>query len=66
MYEPKKNGTVRRSKSVGPGPGPSSYEKRIYRAAVSKRLRNTGLHQVATWNVLYFHFFILFSFCFYD
>ena len=29
------------SKSVGTGP--SSYEKRIYRAAVSQRLRKTGL-----------------------
>ena len=29
------------SKSVGTGP--SSYEKRIYRAAVSQRLRNTAL-----------------------
>ena len=29
------------SKSVGTGP--LSYEKRIYRAAVSKRLRNTAL-----------------------
>jgi hypothetical protein len=25
------------------GPGPSSYKKIIYRAAVSQRLRNTGL-----------------------
>jgi len=25
------------------GTGPSSYEKRIYRAAVSRRLGNTGL-----------------------
>jgi len=25
------------------GTGPSSYEKRIYRAAVSQRLRNTGV-----------------------
>jgi len=25
------------------GTGPSSYEKRIYRAAVSQRLRNAGL-----------------------
>jgi hypothetical protein len=25
------------------GPGPSSYEKRIYRAAVTQRLRNTVL-----------------------
>ena len=29
------------SKSVGTGP--SSYLKRIYRAAVSQRLRNSGL-----------------------
>jgi len=26
------------------GTGPSSYEKRIYRAAVSQRLRNTALN----------------------
>jgi len=26
--------------------GPSSYKKRIYRAAVSQRLRNTGLRQI--------------------
>ena len=38
----KKNGKVFTIKSVGTGP--SSYEKRIYRAAVSQRLRNTGLH----------------------
>jgi len=37
----KKNGKVFTSKSVGTGP--SSYEKRIYRAAVSQILRNTGL-----------------------
>ena len=41
MYELKKNGKVFTSKSVGTGP--SSYEKRIYRAAVSQRLRNTDL-----------------------
>ena len=41
MYELKKIGKVFTSKSVGTGP--SSYEKRIYRAAVSQRLRNTGL-----------------------
>jgi len=34
----KKNGKVFMSKFVGNGP--SSYEKRIYRAAVSQRLRN--------------------------
>ena len=43
MYELKKNGKVFRSKSVGTGP--SSYEKRIYRAAVSQTLRNTGLYR---------------------
>jgi len=37
----KKIGKVFTSKFVGTGP--SSYEKRIYRAAVSQRLRNTGL-----------------------
>jgi len=36
-----KNGKVFTSKSVGTGP--SSYEKRIYRAAVSQKLRNTAL-----------------------
>jgi len=37
MYELKKNGKVFTSKFVGIGP--SSYEKRIYRAAVSQRLK---------------------------
>ena len=42
MYELKKKiGKVLTSKSVGTGP--LSYEKRIYRAAVSERLRNTVL-----------------------
>jgi len=41
MYELKKNGKVLTSKFVGTGP--SSYEKRIYRAAVSQRLRNSAL-----------------------
>jgi len=36
-----KNGKVFTSKSVGTGP--SSYEKRIYWAEVSHRLRNTAL-----------------------
>jgi len=40
MYELKKFGKVLTSKSVGTGP--LSYEKRIYRAAVSQRLRNTA------------------------
>jgi len=35
-----KNGKVFTSKFVGTGP--SSYEKIIYRAAVSQRLRNTA------------------------
>jgi hypothetical protein len=39
----KKIGKVFASKFVGTGP--SSYEKRIYRAAVSQMLRNTGLHE---------------------
>jgi len=37
----KKIGEVFTSKFVGTGP--SSYEKRIYRAAVSQRVRNTAL-----------------------
>ena len=41
MYELKKNGKVFIGKLVGTGP--SSYKKRIYRATVSQRLRNTGL-----------------------
>jgi len=41
MCELKKNGKVFTSKFAGTGP--SSYEKRIYRAAVSQRLRNTDL-----------------------
>jgi hypothetical protein len=43
MYELKKNGKVLTSKSVGTEP--SSYGKRIYQAAVSKRYRNTGVVQ---------------------
>ena len=41
MYELRKIGKVFMSKFVATGP--SSYKKRIYRAAVSQRLRNTGL-----------------------
>ena len=41
MYELKKNRKVFTSKSVGTGP--SSYEKRTYRSAISQRLINTGL-----------------------
>jgi len=39
MYKRKNIGKVFTSKFVGTGP--SSYKKRIYRAAVSQRLRNT-------------------------
>jgi len=39
-----KNGKVFTSKFVGTGP--SSYEKIIYRVAVSQRLRNTDLHYI--------------------
>ena len=42
MYE-LKIGKVFTSKFVGTGP--SSYEKRIYRAAVSQRLRNAVLSE---------------------
>ena len=43
MYKFKKIGWVLTSKSVGAGP--SSYEKRIYRAAVSQKLRDIALDQ---------------------
>ena len=42
MYELKKIGKVFSSKFVGTGP--SSYNKRIYRATVSQRLRNTAVN----------------------
>jgi hypothetical protein len=45
MYKLKKIGKVLMSKSVGTGP--LSYEKRIYWAAVSQRLRNTALGNLA-------------------
>jgi len=41
-----KIGKVFMSKFVGTGP--SSYEKRIYRVAVSQRLRNTDLGNMGT------------------
>jgi len=44
MYELNKIGEVVTSKSVVTGP--LSYEKRIYRAAVSQRFRNTALIHV--------------------
>ena len=40
----KKNGKVFTSKFVGTGP--LAYEKRIYRAVVSQRLRNTALNNI--------------------
>jgi len=49
MYEfKKKNRKVLTSKSVGTAR--PSYEKSIYRAAVSQRLRNTGLEGV--WGII--------------
>jgi len=44
MYELKKNGKAFTSKFVRTGP--RLMEKRIYRAAVSQRLRNTDLSGV--------------------
>jgi len=44
MYELKKMEKYLRVNLLGPGP--SSYEKRIYRAAVSQRLRNTALRDL--------------------
>ena len=46
MYDLKKIGKVFTSKFVGTGP--SSYKKRIYQAAVSQRLRNTGVNDLAS------------------
>jgi len=44
MYELKKNiGKVVTSKFVGTGPSSYKKKKRIYRAAVSQRLRNTAV-----------------------
>jgi len=36
------------------GTGPSSYKKRIYRAAVSQRLRNTGLNRSITHDMKFY------------
>jgi len=44
MYELKKIGKLFTSKFVRTEP--SSYKKRIYRAAVSQTLRNTGIEYV--------------------
>jgi len=43
-------GKVFTSKFVGTGP--SSYKKRIYRAAVSQRLRNTAVEGNSGWFLL--------------
>jgi len=52
MYKLKKKiGKVMMSKSVGTGP--LSYEKRIYQAAVSQRLRNTALGDLTMCNLAY-------------
>ena len=45
MYEIKRIGKVFTSKFVGTGP--SSDKKRIYRAAVSQRLRNTAIENIS-------------------
>jgi hypothetical protein len=58
MYELKKIGKVFAGKSVGTGP--SSYEKIIYRAAVSQILRNTVLgDRKMTWGMLHIEHLIL-------
>jgi len=49
-----KNGKVFTSKFVGNGP--SSYERRLYRAAVSQRLTNTALGYPITADI----FFLIF------
>jgi len=47
----KKIGKVFTSKFVGTGP--TSYKKRIYRAAVSQKLRNTDLEDTgADWRLI--------------
>jgi len=43
----KKIGKVFTRKFVGTGPSP--YKKRIYRAAVSQKLTNTGLYYLGFW-----------------
>jgi len=46
MYDLKKIGKYLRVNLLGPGP--RIIKKRIYRAAVSQRLRNAGLHDTQT------------------
>jgi len=50
MYELKKIWKVFTSKSVGTGP--SSYEKGIYQATISQRLRNTAINPIFWRSVL--------------
>ena len=57
MYELKKIGKVFTSKFVGTGP--SFYKKRIYRAAVSQRLRNTGVYYLYTIYCIYAVLYII-------
>jgi hypothetical protein len=49
MYELKKIESYLRVNLLGPGP--SSYKKIIYRAAVSQRLGNTGLNDTVNGSV---------------
>ena len=53
MYELEKNGKVFTSKYGGTGP--TSYEKSIYLAAVSQRLRSTDLRHLK-FIILFFKF----------
>ena len=51
MHELKKNWNVFTSKFVGTGP--SSYENRLYRAAVSQRLRNIVLEYISISGIIW-------------
>jgi len=46
-----KNGKVFTGKFVGTGP--STYEKRIYLAAVSQRLRNTAVNKTLVYKIVW-------------
>ena len=62
MYELKKNiGEVLTSKFVGTGS--SSYETRIYRAAVSQRLRNTVIQGMLTTPFYFIRIIIVVNHC---
>jgi hypothetical protein len=63
MYELKKKiGKVLTSKSVGTGP--PTYEKKIYRAAVSQRLRNTALADLTNLYNKYININVRSMYCF--